>query len=80
MRAQFEIDLQNPRVPQDMTFGIAIISDNEDDTKSIALVNPYGVTYIDETGYCTYSDWEFFKKRYTIVEIPDELNLTFRND
>ena len=82
MRAQFEIDLQSQRVPQDMTFGIVIIKDNDDDddTRSIALINPYGVTYIGETGYCTYSSWDLFKQRYTIVEIPDELTLTFKND
>lgn len=63
-----------------MTFGIVIIRDNDDDTRSIALVNPYGVTYIGETGYCTYSDWDFFKRQYTIVRVPDELTLTFKND
>lgn len=84
MRAQFETNIISPKgaspklVRQNLYY--AIVANKNTNEQAIAIVKPYGVTFINEDGACRYSDKDWFDKTYTIIRMDEAITLTLRND
>ncbi len=84
MKATFDVGIP-PKVnpdPVKAEFGWYRVQFKEDNEVVIALVSAYGVTYIAENGKVSYSDREFFNRRYILQEyFPNAtFNVKLRGD
>lgn len=73
MKATFDEGLITKTEPIKATFGWYLVESKSEGGLFIALVTPYGVTYIDKIdGKASYSDRDFFNRKYAVLEyFPD---------
>jgi hypothetical protein len=83
MRAAFEFDLsENKRDPHSIREAnyFAIVNSVTRNDRYIAIVNTESAILIDQNGEMYSTAREYFEVDYYIIELPKEINLTFRNE
>jgi len=84
MRAKFEADinpnLTDPTTRREAMYVAIVESVTRQQARYIALVTSDKVTLIDDNGDMFETERHYYNIDYLIVEMPDQITITFKNE